>query len=118
VCWWSGARRLPRAIWPTRRSSSRHCLAPQAWRADLFHARARSDLDEDLAAFDLGRVGLQRNTHRCAERAAITNVESTVMFRALDHVLHHQPVAQERLLMGTQAVAGIDPVADAIHGKG
>ncbi len=75
---------------------------------------APTDLDEDPAALDLGRVGLEVHTRRRTQGAAVTDVEAAVVFGAFDDAIHQQAVAKVNALMRAQAVGGVDLVLDAV----
>src|SRR5262245_40517082 len=52
-------------------------------------------------------MGFQVNAGRGAESFAGDEIETTVVFWALDHVLHHEPARQMHFRVGTQAIRGV-----------
>ena len=65
-----------------------------------------SDFDEDIFALDLHRVGVEVDADRRTPGGAGAVVEAAVVLRALDDVVHHQPVGEMDLLVGAEAVGG------------
>src|SRR5215471_16758645 len=69
-------------------------------------ATLTADIDQDLPAFDLGRIGLQVDADGRTLGLAGAVVEPAVMLGTLDKVVEHQTVCQMSLLMRAIPVSG------------
>ena len=63
--------------------------------------------DQDLPALDLDLVGLEVDADRRALGLAGAVVEAAVVLGALDDLVEHQPVGQEGMLVGADAVGRV-----------
>src|SRR6185312_3709088 len=70
-----------------------------------------AEVQVDRAVVDADRVAAQVGQDRRAERPAGGVVEPAVVHRALDHVVHDQAVAEQRLLVRAVPVGGVVAVA-------
>jgi uncharacterized protein YcsI (UPF0317 family) len=66
-----------------------------------------SYVDINDAAFDFYRVCSQVDAYGCAFAFAAAVVKSSIMFRALDDVAHHQTIGQRRALVSAKAVSSV-----------
>src|SRR5260221_9139105 len=110
---------------PVQPNSRRACAArPPTWpaptitmgRSSLMGRRPSFHQQEDGIVLDLRRVGLQVDAGRRPQRAAIANIEPSVMHWTFDDMVHDQPIAKMHLLVGAKPVGGIDFSGHAIDG--
>ena len=68
------------------------------------HSNRLAEVDADRAVLDLGRIGLQVDADGRTLALAGAVVEAPVVLRALDDVVHHQTVGEQRLLVRARAI--------------
>src|SRR6185503_3010606 len=68
------------------------------------------DVDEHFAGFNLDRIGSQSHLYRRPLWLAGAVVELSIMLGAFDDEIHDEAVSQIGLLVGTNAVGGIEHV--------
>ncbi len=70
-------------------------------------------IDQYVAAFDLDRIDLEVLGRRAAQRLAGADFELRLMQRAFDRVALDEPVGEQSVGVGADAVGRVDLIADA-----